>query len=128
MFVLDARRVVCYRGRIDDQYEVGVHRSKPSHSDLSDAIQELLGEKPVSTPVTEASGCHIGRVRKPSPDGEITYSKHVAHILHKHCVECHRAGSIAPFSLTSYEDAVGWADTITEVIAAGRMPPWNANM
>lgn len=126
-FVLDQNRKIQYQGRIDDQYEVGVHRSKAGQNNLADAIQDLLGGKPVSTPVTEATGCHIGRVRKPKPDGEITYSKHVSHILQKHCVECHRAGSIAPFSLTSYEDAVGWADTITEVIAAGRMPPWNAN-
>jgi hypothetical protein len=34
---------------------------------------------------------------------------------------------VAPFALTSYKEVVGWADTIREVIAEGRMPPWHAN-
>jgi hypothetical protein len=42
-------------------------------------------------------------------------------------VECHRQGDIAPFSLTDYDEVVGWADTIAEVIKLQRMPPWHAN-
>ncbi len=40
---------------------------------------------------------------------------------------CHRPEQVGPFELTSYEDAVGWAETIREVIQAGRMPPWHAD-
>jgi hypothetical protein len=42
-------------------------------------------------------------------------------------VECHRVGEIGPFSLESYEDAVGWAETSMEVIDNGRMPPWHGS-
>jgi hypothetical protein len=34
---------------------------------------------------------------------------------------------MAPFSLTSYKDAAGWADTIGEVVHDRRMPPWDAS-
>ena len=40
---------------------------------------------------------------------------------------CHHAGDIAPFPLTSYDEAVGWAATIREVVEEERMPPWFAN-
>ncbi|HEY1860505.1 MAG TPA: hypothetical protein VGG61_09140, partial [Gemmataceae bacterium] len=29
--------------------------------------------------------------------------------------------------LTNYQEAAGWAETIREVVAEGRMPPWHAN-
>ena len=72
-------------------------------------------------------GCFIGRVHKPAATGTVTFAKDVARILNKHCVECHRPGEIGPFSLTSYDEAVGWADTIDEVVRQGRMPPWHAD-
>ena len=81
-----------------------------------------------------------GRRRRPSPsaassaaasraaaDGDVTYAKHIAPILQKHCVSCHRAGQIAPFALTDYDDVAAWADMMLEVIDEGRMPPWHAN-
>jgi peroxiredoxin len=40
VFVLDAARVVRYRGRIDDQYGVGYNRPKPTRRDLAEALDE----------------------------------------------------------------------------------------
>ena len=34
---------------------------------------------------------------------------------------------IAPFALTSYDEVVGWAEMIAEVVRLRRMPPWHAN-
>ncbi|MDA1049224.1 MAG: redoxin domain-containing protein [Planctomycetota bacterium] len=127
VFVLDQDRVVRYWGCIDDQYGVGYVRDEPTRQDLREAIEELLAGKLVSQPVTEAVGCHIGRVKSPDETAAVTYSNQVARVLQRHCVECHRPGEIAPFSLTSYDEAAGWADTIAEVIEAQRMPPWHAN-
>jgi peroxiredoxin len=126
-FVLDPQRVIRYWGRIDDQYGVGYSRPKAEHRDLAAALDELLAGKPVSTPVTDASGCFIGRVQKPAKNGAITYSKHIAPILQKNCVGCHHEGEIAPFALTTYQEVIGWTDTIEEVLRQGRMPPWHAN-
>jgi peroxiredoxin len=125
--VLDAGRVVRYRGRVDDQFGLGVHRPSPSRRDVAVALVELLAGKPVTTPRTEAAGCLIGRVSKPKADSAVTYSREVARILRDRCVGCHRAGEIAPFALTSYAQAAGWASMIDEVVQAGRMPPWHAS-
>ncbi|MEX0978058.1 MAG: redoxin domain-containing protein [Pirellulales bacterium] len=127
VFLLDKDRVVRYRGRIDDQYVVGSKRKQPTREDLSVAIEEVLAGKSVSQATTDAPGCRIGRVYQPKADAKVTYTKHVAAVLNKRCVECHRAGEIGPFSLARYEDAVGWAETIAEVVEAGRMPPWHAD-
>jgi peroxiredoxin len=127
VFVLDGERIVRYWGRIDDQYGVGFARPRPERRDLAVALEELLSAKTVSQPTTTTPGCLIGRVQHADPKGDITYSKHIAPILQKRCVECHRPGEIAPFALTSYKKAVGWADTIEEVLREGRMPPWHVN-
>jgi peroxiredoxin len=127
VFVLDGKRILRYRGRIDDQFGIGYARPKPTRRDLAIALEELLADKAVSRPATEVEGCIIGRVRRPSSRSSVTYSKHIAPLLRKHCVNCHHAGSLAPFALTSYKDAAGWAETIQEVIEDQRMPPWHAN-
>jgi len=127
VFLLDEKRVIRYWGRVDDQYGVGYTRDHVQQKSLENAIGELLAGKAVSVPVRKAEGCFIARVRKPKPNSPVTYTKHIAPILIKHCVECHRPGEIAPFSLTNYEDVFGWAETIQEVIADRRMPPWHAD-
>jgi peroxiredoxin len=127
VFVLDRDRVVRYRGRVDDQFGFGVHRPTPTRRDLAAALDDLLADRPVATPRTEAAGCKIGRVRPATGDASVNYSKHVARILRDRCVACHREGEIAPFSLTSYKQAAGWASMIDEVVQEGRMPPWHAS-
>jgi hypothetical protein len=47
-------------------------------------------------------------------------------LMQKHCQECHRPGTTAPFSLLTYKQVAGKADTIAEVIRDERMPPWFA--
>jgi peroxiredoxin len=127
VFVLDAERKIRYRGRIDDQYGVGVVRDDVSESYLSDAIDALLAGKPVARPETESVGCYIGRAVEPDETSPVTYANQIARILRQRCVECHRPGEIAPFALTNYDEVVGWAETINEVVRDRRMPPWHAD-
>ena len=127
VFVLDRERTIRYWGRIDDQYIIGRQRPAPTREDLRLALEDLLAGKAPSVAETAAIGCHIGRVPKQSPSGDVTYSNQIARLLQKRCVECHRPGEIAPFPLTSYEEVVGWGETIREVVHEGRMPPWFAN-
>ena len=42
-------------------------------------------------PETEAAGRRISPAAKPEK-GEVTYAKHVAPILRKHCADCHHPG------------------------------------
>lgn len=127
VFVLDDQFSVRYRGRIDDQYAPGVIRPKVTREDLRVAVEELTAQQPVSQPSNEAVGCFIGRVRTPDESSEVTYCKQISRVLQTHCIECHRKGEIGPFQLEDYDEVVGWADTIIEVIDEGRMPPWHAS-
>ncbi|HEY7156903.1 MAG TPA: thioredoxin family protein [Gemmataceae bacterium] len=126
-FVLDGSRKVRYQGRIDDQFGIGFKRPAPTRRDLAEALDAVLDDKPVSQPLTQASGCPISRTIKPKAEGTVTYTKHVAPILQANCQECHRPGQVAPMSLLSYKDALGWAEAIREVIEEKRMPPWYAD-
>jgi hypothetical protein len=56
-----------------------------------------------------------------------TFSKDVAPILFKSCVECHRSGAIAPMSLLTYADARPWARAIKQKVVTREMPPWGAD-
>jgi peroxiredoxin len=127
VYLLDGERKVRYFGRVDDQYGVGVVRKAPEREDLKLAIDEVLAGMPVATPMTKAAGCLIGREREATGDRSATYARDVAPILQRRCVECHRAGEIGPFELTSYEDAAGWGEMIAEVLRDRRMPPWHAS-
>lgn len=125
--ILDAAGKVVYRGRIDDRFGYKHRRDRATRQDLAAALDEVLAGKPVSVAVTEVEGCFIARVRQTKADGKITYAKHVAPLLQKHCQECHRPGQIGPMPLLTYDDAVDWSDTIREVVAQKRMPPWHAD-
>ncbi len=131
VFVLDQNRVIRYRGRVDDQYglgpSTGYAKTEVRRKYLAEAIQTVLAGETMEPATTEAPGCLIGRIHEPNPDSEVTYSNQVARILQVHCVECHREGQIAPFSLTDYDEVVGWADMIEEVVRLQRMPPWHAD-
>jgi peroxiredoxin len=127
VFLLDNQRVVRYWGRIDDQFGVGYTKPGAEHRELAEAIDALLAGREVASPATKTAGCYIGRVSRKPPTGDITYSKHIAKIFNTRCVRCHRPGEIGPFTLTSYQDVVGWTDSIREVISENRMPPWHAN-
>lgn len=126
-FVLDRDRMVRYWGRIDDQYGIGHARDEAETHELRDAIEDLLAGHSPKVTMTRSVGCLIGRQKEAVPSAQVTFSEHVAPILQQRCVECHREGEIAPFSLTDYDEAVGWADMIAEVVRDGRMPPWHAN-
>jgi peroxiredoxin/mono/diheme cytochrome c family protein len=136
VFVFDAKRVVRYHGRIDDQFAAGLQRREATSHDLASAIEALLADHAVALPSTPLSGCLIGRVRKATvaeaAAGQIlestpTWSRDISRIFQQHCQECHRAGQIGPFPLGSYADIAGWEDMIAEVVGQRRMPPWHAN-
>ncbi len=126
-FLLDSDRIIRYHGRIDDQFGIGFKRSTPTRRDLAIAIDELLAGKEVVQAETQVMGCFIGRIAKTKEGGAITYSHQVSRILQQNCQECHRPGQIGPMSLSTYDDAVAWSDTIREVLQDGRMPPWFAD-
>jgi mono/diheme cytochrome c family protein len=60
-----------------------------------------------------------------SPGGEpVTFSDQVVRIFQAHCQTCHRAGEVAPFSLTTYADAYAQRRKIRHAVQTRKMPPW----
>jgi uncharacterized protein (TIGR03437 family) len=56
----------------------------------------------------------------------VTYSEHIAPIIHAQCTTCHRTGEVAPFPLVTYADAVAQGRSIAAVTKSRYMPPWRA--
>jgi hypothetical protein len=55
---------------------------------------------------------------------QVTFTKDVAPILQRACQNCHRAGSIGPMPLLTYQDARPWARSIKQQVVQRNMPPW----
>ncbi len=127
VFLVNGNLDTLYRGRIDDQYQPGMAKRKPTRDDLLIAITEHLSNHPISVPETEVDGCLIGRIKKKEIKSGINYSNQISRILQNHCMECHRQGELAPMELSSFDEVVGWSDMIVEVIDDQRMPPWHAD-
>ncbi len=60
-------------------------------------------------------------------DTSVTFTKDVAPILYKSCVECHRPTMFAPMSLLTYDEARPYARSIKQRVVARVMPPWGAD-
>jgi len=60
----------------------------------------------------------------PRPEGTITFSEHIAPIVHANCSVCHRPGEAAPFSLLTYDHVRKRARQMAEVTSDRFMPPW----
>jgi hypothetical protein len=54
-----------------------------------------------------------------------TFAKDIAPILQEKCQSCHRAGSMAPMSLVTYEETRPWAKAIKQRVVTRQMPPWH---
>ncbi len=128
-FVLDRHAQVVYQGRIDNRYgELGKRRPEATTHDLADAIDSVLNGKPIEVAKTKAVGCPIELEHEQTNGDAVTYTRDIAPILAANCVECHRPGEVAPFSLLTYEDAAKRAGFLSEVTQSRLMPPWKAEI
>lgn len=125
--ILDSKRVLRFRGRIDDQYRPGGARPQVSSDDLQNAIDELLAGREPKATETPVDGCLITLPADPEIKREVTFYQDVLPIVQAHCQECHRKGGNAPFSLVTHEEVAAHAEAIREVVADRRMPPWYAS-
>jgi len=126
--VLDSKRKLRYRGRIDDQQRVAGASLEVRNDDLRLAIVAVLaGEAPPQVE-TSVDGCLITPPSFAAPREPVTFSRDVLPILQKHCQECHHAESpSAPFSLMTFEEVSNHGQMIAEVVGEQRMPPWFAS-
>lgn len=120
--VLDGKRVLKYRGRIDSQYRLGGVSPTNRRDDLKLAIEDVLAGRDVEVSTTAVDGCKISRPVLWAPDN-VNYGEHVAAIIKQHCQECHRQNTTAPFTLLTYDEVKDMGEMISEVVREQRMPP-----
>ncbi|WP_437223850.1 redoxin family protein [Planctomicrobium sp. SH661] len=125
--VLDSDFRLRYRGRIGTQVRIGGINPGTAREDLQLAIEDVLAGREVAVPETPVDGCQIEfdglRTLPASVPEQVTFNEHIAPLLAKHCQDCHRPGTAAPFSLITYSDAISHAGMIAEVVRSGQMPP-----
>jgi hypothetical protein len=71
-------------------------------------------------PLTVFAGDNATSGAKP-----VTFTKDIAPIFERSCQTCHHAGTSAPMSLVTYNEARPWAKSIKEAVARRDMPPWH---
>lgn len=128
VFVVDAASTLVYRGAVSDQYGVGFSHNAPRQRFLENALDAVLAGKQPDITATSSPGCAIeleGDAAKPAAP-TITYTKDIARIIANNCLECHRSGGVAPFSLETFEAVSRRASMIRAVTEEGIMPPWFA--
>lgn len=128
VFVVDAGNTLVYRGAVSDQYGVGFSHNAPRQRFLENALDAVLAGKQPDTTATSSPGCAIEleaaaeKLAAPA----ITYTKDISRIIANNCLECHRSGGVAPFSLETFESVSRRASMIRAVTEEGIMPPWFA--
>lgn len=122
VIVFDKNGKKVYQGAIDDNPNDINIRNKY----VENVLEHLQSGKAVTFLKTDVQGCFLMPGDPPLDSKSITFAEHVAPIVYRSCTPCHRAGEVAPFSLTSYEEVKKWAKMIAFVSESGRMPPWKA--
>ena len=119
-------RKLRYRGPVSDRLHYEAQRQEAGQRYLQEAMEAVLENRKVETPVVTAVGCSITRLSdKWRPD--VTYVQDVAPILQQKCVQCHQEGGVAPWAMKDYRTIVGWSSMISNVLNTKRMPPWHAD-
>jgi mono/diheme cytochrome c family protein len=127
-FVIDAAGTLRYRGSIDDQYGINVHKDAPTKTWLRDALDKVArGEEPLVTK-TEAAGCMLDvDFAAKGTATAITYHNRISRIIQANCQSCHRAGGQAPLPLDNYQQTFERRAVVSFMVKEGRMPPWSAH-
>lgn len=120
--IRDANGKKVYQGAIDDNLTA----ANVKQHYAADVLRSLIEDKPVRLTTTKSFGCFLMPPPAVEPKPVVTYADKVAQIIFDHCTPCHRPGEVAPFSLTTYEEARKWSQMIAYVAEEGIMPPWKA--
>jgi mono/diheme cytochrome c family protein len=76
--------------------------------------------------VVVIAGCAPQPSAVTTDDGPVSFNKQVVRLLQDRCQVCHRPGEVAPFVLTTYQDAYQRRQKILSVVRKRQMPPWKA--
>jgi hypothetical protein len=125
VFLLNPEGQIVYKGAIDNAYEsIGRRRASVENHYLKSAIKSVLAGEPVAESETLPVGCIVPPLDRITKESSITYCRDIAPLIQTRCQNCHRPGQVAPFSLTTFEEAAKHAEMLVEVTQKRIMPPW----
>jgi hypothetical protein len=79
----------------------------------------------ISLLILAACAFYSGWSKAADTSGSVTFARDIAPIFQEKCEECHRQGTAAPMSLSTYQEARPWAKSIRERVTTRNMPPWH---
>ncbi len=124
-FVLDGNGALVYRGAIDNAWEaIGRRRQNVEKRFLADAITSAIQGKPIEVTQSKPVGCLFETLPENESQSQVTYTRDIAPIIQTRCLNCHREGQVAPFTLADYEQTAKRAGQIAQVTSDRIMPPW----
>ena len=92
---------------------------------MTSAPPERLGRVVrAATGAVLVSGLALGAAATASAQ-DVTFARDIAPLLQANCQSCHRAGSLAPMSLVTYQETRPWARSIKNRVVTRSMPPWH---
>lgn len=128
VFLVDTSMTIRYRGGVDDQFTTSRIINKPNAQWLSDAVSEMLRNERIVKAVTDPSGCLLDSEPNTTLKfSKITYHNRISRMIQQHCLECHRQGGLAPFSLETYEEIKDHKSMVRLMVKSDQMPPWFAD-
>lgn len=120
-------RQILYRGPINNRIDYETQKNNASEIYLRNALDAILDGDPVQSKQEVTRGCTVTRIAKLRKEQTLTYTDDIGPMLADNCVQCHRKGGRAPWSMDDYQTVSGWSSMIKEVLLSKRMPPWKAN-
>lgn len=130
VLVIDpVREQILYRGGI------GLYNNQPMQqalaanlpgmtSHLHYVVHSILRGEPFISDVMPVNGSPLVLDKLEAiKNRSITYEADIAPILVDRCVECHKAGGMAPWAMDSHRMVQGWSAMIRETLLTRRMPP-----
>jgi mono/diheme cytochrome c family protein len=85
----------------------------------------LVGAVAISASAARPSAepLDVGQGQQPAASA-VTFTKDIAPIFQRSCLQCHQPDSIGPMSLKTYADVRPWARSIKNKVVLGEMPPY----
>lgn len=92
---------------------------------LGHLTHPLRGAAIIAALTTTLAACADEELGGSTPaTAAVTYYADAKAIIDARCATCHRAGDIAPFPLTTFDEVSALAEPVRASIEAGTMPPW----
>jgi len=98
--------------------------SSPVEGAINLNATTTTAEAPAAAPAGAAAAATCEPAYLKGTDLQPTYAGGIAKLIENRCMECHRAGGLAPMTLNTLGEIRKWQKNMKTHITNGTMPPW----